>query len=155
MATAQNQFDNVFRELGSIIGADVMPDENGVVTLNVGDDVALSIEVPVESAFVYFHSPVERLVGKDRAGALEAAMRRNLFGLSVSGAWLALDSSTDELLLCYSALGDDLTADKLLSIVDALGVAVREARTVNSAPHDATASEDGKSLSPDDDFIRV
>src|SRR5262245_33047844 len=100
MTAVQNRFANIFRELGSSIGADIMPDEHGVVTLLVGDDVALSVEVPQDSAFIYFHSPVQRLTGADRARELESAMRKNLFGLPVSGAWLALDSSSDELLLC-------------------------------------------------------
>lgn len=154
MSTSKNRFANVFKELGSMIGADVMPDENGVVTLNVGDDVALSIEVPPDSAFIYFHSPVQRLTAADRALALEAAMQKNLFGLAVSGAWLALDKASDELLLCYSALGDDLSADRLINIIDALGEAVREARSGKPVPQDGFAPEDGKSLA-DDDFIRI
>lgn len=137
------------------MGVDLMPDENGVVTLSVGDDVTLSIEVPPDSAFIYFHSPVQRLAGGNRAGKLEAAMNRNLFGLAVSGAWLALEPSSDELLLCYSLPGKDLTAEDLASIVDALGEAVRDARAGTSAAHHGKASKDEESLEVDCDFIRI
>ena len=69
MTTTKNSFDGIFRELGASMSVDLMPDENGVVTLSVGDDVALSIEIPTDSAFIYFHSPVQRLVGGNRSGA--------------------------------------------------------------------------------------
>jgi hypothetical protein len=154
MAIAQARFVHVFKELGVIVGADLMPDDNGVVTLTLGDDVTLSIEVPNDSAFIYFHSPVKRLNVADRATELEAAMRQNLFGLPLSGAWLALDSASDELLLCYSLLGDGLQADRLANVLEALAAAVRDSRMGDAVRRDDPQAETGDS-SGASEFVRV
>jgi Tir chaperone protein (CesT) family len=153
MAIAQTRFSNIFKELGAAVGADLMPDDNGVVSLTFDDDVTVSIEAPADSEFIYFHSPVKRLDG-DRAEELEAAMRINLFELSVSGAWLALDSNNDELVLCYSLLGDVLDADKLANVLEALTAAVRELRAAGAAALDnGQPKADGAQGA--NDFIRV
>src|SRR5262245_22377531 len=132
MTIAQSRFSNLFRDLGAAAGTDLMPDANGVVSLTFDDDVTVSIEAPADSEFIYFHSPVKRL-GGDRAAELEAAMRVNLFDLSVSGAWLALDSTNDELVLCYSLLGDGADADRLANVLEALAAAVRDLRAAGAA----------------------
>jgi hypothetical protein len=152
MPVLQPRLANIFRDLGASIGADVMPDEHGVVTLHVGDDVELSVEVPDESAFVYFHSPVRRLVAGSRAAEIEGLMRQNLFRLPVSGAWLALDAEADEILLCYAAPAQDLTADKLASIIEALSEAVREVRSEQGA---GDGADEDHSLNVDTHSIRV
>ena len=82
-------------------------------------------------------------------------MNRNLFGLAVSGAWLALEPSSDELVLCYSLPGKDLSAEGLAGIVGALGEVVRDARAGTSARHEGKASRDERSLEVDCDFIRI
>ncbi|MEN3386726.1 MAG: hypothetical protein V7608_6770 [Hyphomicrobiales bacterium] len=144
--------EQVLSELGASIGADLKPDANGVVTLAIGDDVALSIEVPADSDFVYFHGSVKRLGGSDRVAALEDAMERNLFGLSMSGAWLALDRSSGELLLCYSSLAAGVDADKLLGTLEALAATVRALRQEESGQR---GDDNTQSLSVTDHFIRV
>jgi hypothetical protein len=122
----QSGIVQVLSELGASAGADLTPDANGVVTLAFGDDVSLSIEVPADSDFIYFHATVKRLGSTNRVAALEDAMERNLFGLSMSGAWLALDRSSDELLLCYSLLAAGVDADKLSGTLEATVRALRQ-----------------------------
>src|SRR5262249_5726418 len=149
----ESRIKQALSELGAAIDADLTPDENGVVALTVEDDVMLSIEVPADSDFVYFHATVKRLGGKDRAAELEDAMERNLFGLSMSGTWLALDRESDELLLCYSLLAADVDADKLSGTIEAL------AATVDALRHEESGQrgdgDDSQSLSAADDLIRV
>ena len=148
----QSGIEQVLSELGASVGADLTPDANGVVTLAFGDDVTLAIEVPADSDFVYFHGTVKRLGSTDRVAALEDAMERNLFGLSMSGAWLALDRSSDELLLCYSSLAAGVDADKLSATLEALAATVRALRQEVS---EQRGDDDTQSLTVSDHFIRV
>jgi hypothetical protein len=148
----QSGIEQVLGELGASVGADLTPDANGVVTLAFGDDVTLAIEVHADSDFVYFHGTVKRLGSIDRGAALEDAMERNLFGLSMSGAWLALDRSSDELLLCYSSLAAGVDADKLSATLEALAATVRALR--QEVPEQGRDG-DTQSLAGSDHFIRV
>jgi len=148
----QSRIEQVLSELGASVGADLAPDANGVVTLAFGDDVTLALEVPADSDFVYFHSTVKRLGGADRVAALESAMERNLFGLPMSGAWLALDRSSDELTLCYSLLAASVDADRLSGTLEALAATVRALRQEGSEQH---GDDKTQSLDMSDHFIRV
>lgn len=126
MRDGQEHWRELLSELGDEAGVDLAPSPHGVVTV-VFDGVTVSIENPDNSPFVYFHSPIRRL-GADRARELEAAMRANLFGLPLSGAWLALDGTSDELFLCYSAQSAQLTSASMLALMEAVAASVGELR---------------------------
>jgi hypothetical protein len=146
MRTEFDRFQQLMSELGAEIDADLAPSADRVVTLEIGDG-EVSVESPEGSDFLYFHVVIRRLFA-DRAAAIEAAMARNLFGLPLSGAWLALDPVSDELILCQTARLGQLTADSLRTHIEALAELAAGLRTEAQAPQ-------GEPSIADEGFLRV
>ncbi|RVU14838.1 CesT family type III secretion system chaperone [Methylobacterium oryzihabitans] len=131
--------DRLLAELGDLAGIDLTPDADGVATVLL-DGVRISIECPEESPFLYLHAALWRL-GPDRAREIEEAMRANLFGLPLSGAWLALDGASDEVVLCSAARSAGLAPDDLAALIEAMAGAARDLQARRTAPaaEEATA----------------
>ena len=119
-------FQALLTALGAEGGLDLSPDPHGVVSILL-DDVTVSLESPAGSAFLYLHAGVRRL-GADRAGEIETALAQNLFRLPLSGAWLALDATSDELLLCAATPLAPLTPPSLRAWLAAMVTGVRDLR---------------------------
>ncbi|WP_298962169.1 CesT family type III secretion system chaperone [uncultured Methylobacterium sp.] len=119
-------------ELGDLAGIDLTPDPEGVATVLL-DGVRISLECPEESPFLYLHAALWRL-GPDRGREIEEAMRANLFGLPLSGAWLALDGTSDEVVLCSAARSAGLAPDDLAALIEATAVAARDLQARRTAP---------------------
>lgn len=130
-------FADLLERLGADVGQDLTPGPHGVVAVEL-DGVGIALESPPHAAFVYLHGEVRR-IARDRAGEIEAALRRNLFGLPLSNAWLALDAEGDALLLCCAAPRRDLDPDSLSALIEAFALSIRELRR----PAAPTARADG------------
>ncbi len=113
-------------DLGKRLNANLDPSSDRVVTIEL-DGVLISLESPEQSSFMYFHAPVRRL-SAEAGSEYTVAMRRNLFGLPMTGAWLAADAETDELILCHSAPLAETTEDRLIASIEAVASAVNELR---------------------------
>ncbi|MGJ0506001.1 MAG: CesT family type III secretion system chaperone [Methylocystis sp.] len=113
------RIDRALAEIGKAVGASLVFDEHRVATIECAQGVLCSIEAPRNAEHVYFHAPVSRLPKDSREAALLRSLRLNLFGLSLPGAWVALDEASDELVLCYAVPGALIDGDRLAAIMAA------------------------------------
>jgi len=101
-------------------------DEDGTIGFDFADDVSCSVEVPPGSGYFHLHGTVMRLPAIGRETFLAALLRQNLFGLSLPGAWLAIDG--DEVKVCRSVAGKAFEAEDLPGLLLGLTEELRTLR---------------------------
>jgi hypothetical protein len=144
--TCSEQIDRALNEIGEAFGARLVFDEHRIATIECANDVLCSIEAPRDAAHVYFHAPVTRLPKVGREAALQHGLRLNLFCLSLPGSSVALDETSDELILCYAEPGDAIDAGRLAGIMTAL---VEQVGALRALFQSATRAGDHLSLAAD------
>ena len=142
------RFQDLLAALGAEDGLDLSPDPHGVVSILL-EDVTVSLESPEGSTSLYLHAAVRRL-GADRAAAIETALAQNLFRLPLSGAWLALDATSDELLLCAATPLAPLTPPALRAWLAAMATGVRDLR---DAQRDEAARRPATTAAPESEWL--
>lgn len=100
MLDTRSKINEALGVLGAEMGFDLALDSNGSIVLEFSEDIALTLEYPLESERICLHANVCFLPRGAREQALVLALKRNLFEQGLSGSWLALDKETEEVVLC-------------------------------------------------------
>lgn len=130
MRQLREALESALFRLGSEAGTDLALNADGVVAIQLSDDVQCSIEMPEHSDHIHLHAPVMTLSPSDPRGVLEGAMARNLFGLAPPTAWLAWEAGTRTVLLCAGMSADGLSDERLRDLLIEFHAEVVECRRV-------------------------
>lgn len=113
--------------LSEITGCpEIVPNENGVYTIEV-DDVTVCILELVELRGLFVWSAVGSLPNEDRAGFCERLLEKGFLGLETGGAVLSVDDGVAYLHRMESLDGADENALHL--IIEQMAETVRELRS--------------------------
>jgi hypothetical protein len=158
MPSGLDDFNRAVQEIRRTYDLDLTPDEDGTATISFDDEVRCTIEVPVDSDFIYFHADVDRPPAVDREELFATLLRLNVFMVSVDGAWIGLDPETDEVLICASLPLLGITAERLnatLTGIANLVLEIREAMREGAYLQDKSDSMDlsmSNDLTNDQDY---
>lgn len=147
---AQDIIKNCLDELGGYTGASLTLDDRGVCSLEFGDNIECTVEVPPGSDLVYLHSEVVRVSAYDRSALYEDALALNLYGLETGGAFLALDRDSDRLVLCFNQPAEALDPERFAELVANFVETVERLRDRLNAAASKRLLADGAAAQPGD-----
>jgi hypothetical protein len=133
----QAKVNDALVRLGAHLGGTFALDAGGLIAFEFADELSCTIEVPREGSYFHLYAPVAAVPGAERERFLADMLTRNLFRLSVPGAWLALDDET--VLLCLSIDGDGFDPEQLPGLLLAV---TEEVRALRASLLDRNGAED-------------
>ncbi|SFP86579.1 Tir chaperone protein (CesT) family protein [Variovorax sp. OK605] len=112
-------FETVLAALRAAVGLpDLQPDADGTCQLVIDDKLVVNIGWSEPSSQVVFFAPVGSLQeAVDRAGALAALLRANLFWEQTGGATLSLAQDGHTVVLAYQAPGSQLAQEDVPALL--------------------------------------
>lgn len=143
MQAIRQEVDRVLSELGAAVGTPLRLNAEGLIALEFADDITCTIEVPDGANRIFMHALVDRVPREGREAVLTRMLKRNLFEIAVPGAWLALDSDGEHILLCCSAPTQPADLDSLPDTLLALVTEAGELRRL-LLKHDDSGADTGQ-----------
>lgn len=92
----------ILEEVGTHLGIALRLDDEGICRLRYDGALECTLEVPPDDPALRLYCPVVALPAGAREPLLEAALERNLFGVTTRGCALAFDRGGQQILLCGS-----------------------------------------------------
>lgn len=87
-------------DIGQDIGQAISLDENGLVTLGYSGGIDCTIEFDRTNEWLYLHTPLAAVQGRNRAEFFATVLEKNLFCFHTDGGALGLDKRNDRILFC-------------------------------------------------------
>lgn len=102
--------------------AELALDDAGVLSLDLDDGGVLVLQLEANQGLLFVHLELVSvpLSANERAALLEHAMRLNLHTMATGGATIGLDSAAETLVLSIVRSIDELSADRLIAILESL-----------------------------------
>lgn len=99
-------------------------DHNRCARIIFDETVAVTLEASIDDGPLHVYSVLGALPDGNREAILLKLMNANLFGADTAGATLAIDGTTDEIVICRQVNTDQATEWGFISMIDQFVAAV-------------------------------